>query len=307
MNGAPLPCSLRQLQYAVAVADLLSFRKAAELCHVSQPSLSAQVAQLERALEVKLFERDRRRVLVTLPGRSFLDRARVILRETEDLIEFAKSAGDPLSGSLRVGVIPTISPYLLPRLVPALRREYPRLHLQWSEGKTRTLVQELESGALDAALLALEADLHDLEREPIARDPFVLVASARDPLGAKRTPARLEELRQGSVLVLDDTHCLGDQTAAFCAGGNLRVHEFRGTSITTVAQMVAGGAGITLLPALAVPNETRSESLRVRPFAKPAPGRTIGLVWRKRSPFADAFRALAATIRRAYPKTEKLP
>jgi LysR family hydrogen peroxide-inducible transcriptional activator len=301
MNLAPHPFSLRQLQYAVAVAESLSFRQAAERCHVSQPSLSAQLAQLEAVLGVRLFERDRRRVIVTVAGRGLIERARLVLRETDDLVELARCAGDPLSGTVRIGVIPTIAPYLLPHLTPAIRAAYPRLTVLWVENKTHVLVRDLDAGALDAALLALEADIGDVERETIARDPFVLLAPSGDPLATEALPVRVSELRDVSVLVLDDEHCFGEQALAFCSSTRARPHEFRATSLTTITQMVAGGAGVTLLPELSVPIEARSRALRVRAFAKPVPGRTIGLVWRKKSPLAAAFHELAATARRAYP------
>lgn len=301
MNLSPHPFSLRQLQYAVAVANSLSFNNAADECHVSQPSLSAQIAELERVLRVKLFERDRRRVLLTAAGRDFIERARVVLREADDLVETARRCSDPLSGTLRLGVIPTISPYLLPSLSPALRSAYPRLTLLWIEDKTHALVRKLDAGTLDAALLALEADIGDVEREVIARDPFVLVALAGNPLVTKTAPAKPAELRDVSVLVLDDEHCFGRQALDFCASTKARDLEFRATSLSTIAHMVAGGAGVTLLPELSVSTEARIKDLRVRSFAEPAPGRTIGLVWRKNSPLAAALRKVAATVRRAYP------
>jgi LysR family hydrogen peroxide-inducible transcriptional activator len=181
---SPWPFTLRQLQYVVALADTLSFRAAAERCHVAQPSLSAQLAQLERALGARLFERDRRRVLLTAAGRLLVERARAVLRETADLVEAATRAGDPLNGRLQIGVIPTISPYLLPTAAPALRRAHPKLTVVWREEKTADLGRDLQAGALDAGLLALEADIGDVEREVIARDPFVLATPPRHPLGA---------------------------------------------------------------------------------------------------------------------------
>jgi LysR family transcriptional regulator, hydrogen peroxide-inducible genes activator len=293
--------SLRQLQYAVAVAGSLSFRKAAEVCHVSQPSLSAQLAQLEDALGVRLFERDRRRVLVTAAGKELVERARRVLLEADDLIAAAKRAGDPLAGTLRIGVIPTISPYLLPSATPALRTAYPRLTTVWVEDKTASLVRSLDAGVLDAALLALEAEIGDVEHEVLADDPFVLATRPGDPLGEKSMPAKPSELRQASVLLLDDGHCFRDQALAYCSSAKARELEFRATSLPTLAQMVAGGAGVTLLPQLAVPTEAQRAGLRVRTFAAPVPHRTIALVWRKRSPFAPALRKLAATIREVYP------
>lgn len=301
MNFAPHDFSLRQLQYACAVAELSSFRRAAELCHVSQPSLSAQLAQMETALGVRLFERDRRRVLMTEAGREVIARARHVLSGADDLVEVARQAGDPLGGQLRVGVIPTLSPYLLPSIAPALSSAYPRLRLRWVEDKTDVLVRDLAAGNLDAALLALEAEIGDLEQEVVATDAFVLATSLDDPLGAKTAPVEPNELSGTGVLLLDDGHCFRAQALAICSNANARELEFRATSLSTLTQMVAGGAGVTLLPELAVPTETSRAALRVRPFGAPVPHRTIALVWRKRAPFADALRQVANTVRGAYP------
>jgi LysR family hydrogen peroxide-inducible transcriptional activator len=301
VESAPHPFSLRQLQYVVAVADALSFRRAAASCHVSQPSLSAQVAALESSIGAKLFERDRRRVVPTALGREFVERARLLLRQVDDLLVTARRFRDPLEGTLRIGVIPTISPYLLPRLTPAIRAAHPGLTIQWAENKTRVLVRELAGGQIDAALLALEAEIGDVERAVVARDAFVLVAPKGDPLARKTAPVRASELRGASVLVLEDEHCFGQQALAFCSSARARDLEFRATSLSTVAQMVAAGAGVTLLPELAVPTEARLPSLRVRRFVRPAPSRTIALVWRRGSPLADGLTRLAATMREAYP------
>lgn len=300
MNLGLHPFTLRQLQYAVAVFESLSFRKAAERCHVSQPSLSAQLAQMEEALGIKLFERDRRRVLVTPAGRACIERARLILREADDLVDLARRSGDPLAGTLRIGVILTVSPYLLPRLASALRAAYPRLTVLWVEDKTAALVRSLEAGTLDAVLLALEADVGDVEREVIGPDPFVLATPKGHPLGAKATPAKTSELRDQGVLLLDDGHCFREQALALCAGARAKELEFRATSLSTLAQMVAGGAGVTLLPELAVPAEAQRAELVIRRFARPAPTRTLALVWRKRSPLAPALRQLAGTVRTIY-------
>jgi LysR family hydrogen peroxide-inducible transcriptional activator len=299
-----LPFSLRQLQYAVAVADALSFRRAAARCHVSQPSLSAQLAQLEEGLGVRLFERNRRRVLPTPAGTEIVERARLVLREAGDLLELARRSGDPLLGALRVGVIPTISPYLLPRVTAALRADYPRLTVMWVEDKTETLVASLDAGELDAALLALEAEVGDVEHEIVGKDPFVLATPPGHPLGTKRTPAKAAELADASVLLLDDGHCFREQALAVCSTANAHELEFRATSLSTLAQMVAGGAGVTLLPRLAVPTEARRAGLELRRFAEPAPSRTVALVWRRRSPLEPALRKVAATTKRAYAAPE---
>lgn len=307
MNAAPHPFTLRQLQYVVAVADQLSFRKAAERCRVSQPSLSAQLAQLEEALGVRLFERDRRRVLLTPAGAELVERARRLLVDADQLVDAAKRAADALSGTLRIGVIPTIAPYYLPFVTPAVRADYPNLTLLWTEDKTEVLIRSLESGTLDAAVVALEARVGDVEREIIARDPFVLVTASQDPLGAKRAPVSSNEVRGADVLLLDEGHCFREQALSFCEQARAHELEFRATSLPTLVQMVAGGAGVTLLPSLALSTELPRSDLRVRPFAQPAPHRTIALVWRKHSPLGPALRELGATLREAYPQTQSAP
>jgi len=302
----PHAFSLRQLQYAVAVAETLSFRKAAERCHVSQPALSAQIAQLEEALGTALFERDRRRVLITASGRELIARARAVLREADDLVESARRAKDPLMGALRIGVIPTISPYLLPRIAPVLRKTYPGLTIFWVEEKTEVLARSLSEGTLDAAIVALESELGDVDQAIIATDPFMIAAPPTSPL-ASGAPAKTSDLRDVGVLLLDDGHCFRDQALAICAEAKASELEFRATSLTTLTQMVAAGAGVTLLPSLAVPTETQRTKLVVRPFEEPAPHRTLALVWRRRSPLATAFAQLVTTIRKAYPLPEAKP
>lgn len=292
---APHAFTMRQLQYAVAVAETRSFRQAAALCGVSQPSLSAQLAQLESALGVQLFERDRRRVLPTRAGDELCARAGKLLVATDDLADAARRLADPRRATLRLGVIPTISPYLLPRVVPALRKA--ELVVRWTEEKTPALVRAVEEGALDGALLALEAELGDLERTPIARDPFVLAAPPAHPLGRSTGPVEMSALRGADVLLLDDGHCLRDQALAVCAHARAHELDFRATSLSTLAQMVAAGAGVTLLPRLALATETRQARLAIRPLADARAFRTLGLCWRRTSPVGPALGQVAATIR----------
>ncbi|HSV21410.1 MAG TPA: LysR substrate-binding domain-containing protein, partial [Xanthobacteraceae bacterium] len=299
MNFSPHAFSLRQLQYIVAVADLLSFHRAADECHVSQPSLSLQIAEVERVLAITIFERDPHRVALTAAGRDFVESARAVLHAADALAETARRCIDPFSGTLRIGVIPTISPYWLPELTPALRKAYPHLKVIWLEDKTHILVHALQSGSIDAALLALEAEIGDVEREVIAKDPFVLVAPAGNPLVAKNTPAKAAELRGATVMVLEDEHCFGKQALEFCFHGQAQNHQFRGTSLATIISMVAGGVGVTLLPTLAVRSEVRINNLRVRRFADTEAARTIGLVWRKKSSLAPALRKLATSMSQA--------
>lgn len=293
---------MRQLQYVLAVAEELSFRRAAERCHVSQPSLSAQLAQLEEVLGVRVFERDQRRVLLTAVGRDIVARAQRVLLAADDLAESARRAGDPFAGSLRVGVIPTVSPYLLPCVTPRVRAKFPRLTLVWVEEKTESLMRALHAGELDAALVALEADIGDVESEVVAIDPFVLVTSPDHPLAKSSAPATRKELRDANVLLLDEGHCFREQALDFCSTARTNELEFRATSLPTLVQMVAGGSAVTLLPVLSVPTETARSNLIVRQFAPPAPKRTIALVWRKSSPLGASLKQLAATIREAYPE-----
>jgi len=307
MKLAPHPFSLRQLQYAVAVADVRSFSEAAARCRVSQPSLSAQVAQLEEALGTRLFERDRRKVLLTTAGERILERARVVLRETDDLVDLAQRSSDPLASTVRLGVIPTLSPYLIPCIRPALRRAYPDLTLLWIEDKTEVLVAKLGAGEIDGALLALEAEIGDVEREIVGYDPFVLAAPAGHPLIVRTSPVKLAELENEDVLLLDDGHCFRDQALAVCSSAKAQELEFRATSLPTLAQMVADGTGLTLLPQLAVATEAKRARLAVRPFAEPVPGRTIALVWRRRSPLGTALQQIGRTAREAFASLEPAP
>ena len=239
MNWSPHPFTLRQLQYAVAVAELLSFRKAAERCAVSQPSLSAQLAQLEDALGVRLFERSSRRVLLTSAGEELIERARRVLLDADDLVQLSRRVGDPLSGTLRIGVIPTISPYLLPSVTPALKKAFPNLSVMWVEDKTAVLVRSVDTGAMDAALLALEADLGNLETERIAEDPFVLATPVGHELGATRQPAKVSDLRGADVLLLDEGHCFRAQALAYCSRARTHELEFRATSLPMSRSLTA--------------------------------------------------------------------
>jgi LysR family hydrogen peroxide-inducible transcriptional activator len=303
MHLPPHPFSLRQLQYAVAVAEELSFRRAAARCRVSQPSLSAQLAQLEDVLGVRLFERDRRRVLVTAAGKDIVERARRLLTDADALLDAGKRASDPFVGILRVGVIPTIAPYALPSIAPRLRKRFPELTVAWREDKTEVLAATLQAGELDAALLALEADIGDVDREIIADDAFVLATRPGDPLAKKATPIQTSELKGAEVLLLDDGHCFRDQALDVCTMARAREAEFRATSLTTLVQMVAGGSGVTLLPELAVPTEAARAGLSVRPIASSRAHRTIALVWRKRSPLAPALHEIGSVMRDAFPRT----
>lgn len=294
----PPPVTLRQLQYLVAVADVGGFRRAAEACHVSQPSLSAQIAQVEAALGVRVFERNRRQVRVSAAGRRIVAQARTVLVAASDLGELGRQLADPFTGTLRIGVIPTISPYLLPEIAPGLTRAHPRLTIAWREDHTNDLVRQLNEGTLDGAILALEADLGTLDHAELLRDPFLLATAPDHPLAAPKRRARLDDLDGLGVLLLDDGHCFRDQALRLCARVGAREAGFRATSLATLVQMASASGGVTLLPSIALPVENRRGQLVIRPFAPPGPGRTIALAWRRGSALAASFTALAASIRK---------
>jgi LysR family hydrogen peroxide-inducible transcriptional activator len=285
--------TLRQLEYAVAVADRKSFHRAARACHVSQPGLSAQIRQLEEALEVRLFERDRRGVLLTAAGAELVRRARTVLEEAQGLAEAARAFRAPLAGALKLGVIPTIAPHLLPRVLPGLRERHPGLRLELHEGLTGDLVARLRRGELDLLLVALEAPLEGLATLPLFEDPFVAAMPSGHRL-AGRKRLREDDLRGESVLLLDDGHCLRAQALTFCQGaGAKELGDFRASSLATLVEMVRGGAACTLLPALAADALGRGSDLVLVPFAPPAPFRTIGFAWRKSSGRAAEYALLA--------------
>ncbi|GAB4369672.1 MAG: LysR substrate-binding domain-containing protein [Acidobacteriota bacterium] len=293
----PLPFTLRQLQYVVAVAETGGFRRAAELCHVSQPSLSVQVAEVERSLGVQLFEREPRRIRLTPAGERVVERARRILADADELREEVREFQDPLARTLRLGVIPTIGPYLLPVLDPFLREVFEGLTLAWHEDRTSELVRAVENAELDGAIVALESDLGRLAHAEIGRDPFVLAVPPGHRLAGSSGPVAEAELAGERVLLLDDGHCFRDQALALCSKRGAVEQGFRATSLSTLVSMVAGGLGITLLPRMAVEVEDRYGTLRTRPFVEPAPSRTVVLAWRRRSALEPAFERLAEAAR----------
>lgn len=297
---APHPFTLRQLQYVRAVAELRSFRRAAEACGVSQPALSVQVAQVEELLGVVLFERSQRKVLLTPAGEVLLVRIRALLVDAGSLVDAARRASDPLAGTLRIGVIPTVAPYFLPRVAPALRVHFPRMGVVWTEEKTPVLAERLAAGTLDAMLLALEADLGEVAHAEVAHDPFVLAVPPGHRLAQGHDPVTDADLAGEGVLLLDDGHCFRTQALAYCARTEVHETAFRATSLGTLVQMVAGGAGVTFLPSCAIATEVPRAGLVVQELAVPAPYRTVVLAWRRGSPLAEALGLVAATMRIAW-------
>lgn len=294
--------SIRQLEYAVAVADELHFGRAAKASAISQPALSAQVQQLEELLGVQLFERGRRRVLLTPAGNRVIEKAREALAVLDDLVTHAVQDARPLAGPLRLGVIPTVAPYLLPPLLPSVRRAHPELRLILREDQTARLVSLLEAGELDAALLALPVEETELVEFPLLDEPFVFLAPSDHPI-AKDPRKNVDEaaLADEDVLLLEDGHCLRAQALDICRrAGAVTSGRIQATSLNTLVQMVANGLGVTLIPERAVSLEVRPGSgLVAKPFRKPAPSRSIGLAWRRGAARDAEFRLLGEALENA--------
>ena len=296
--------NLRDLRYLVALADHRHFGKAAAACFVSQPTLSTQIRKLEEELDVALVERAPRRVMLTPVGRDIAERSRRILDEVAGLKESARRTKDPQAGTVRLGLFPTLAPYLLPHVIPQVRARFPRLELLLVEEKTEVILRQLREGKLDAGVLALPLHDDSLHQEPLFDEPFLLAVPRQHPL-AKREAIRMKDLAEETLLLLEDGHCLRDQALDVCelAGAGEKT-GFRATSLETLRQMVSANVGITLLPALAVqPPVPRSENIRLVPFKSPQPHRQIAMVWRKSSAMhaflaqlADVFRALPAAL-----------
>jgi LysR family hydrogen peroxide-inducible transcriptional activator len=288
--------SLKQLRYFDAVARSGHFGKAAEHCSVTQPALSMQVQELEKSLGMQLLERGRNGVMLTQGGKEIAQRAARVLADVRDIVDFARGQGDVLSGPLRFGVIPSVAPYILPRLLPMIRGEFPDLDLHIRESQTQSLVDELLEGQLDLLLLALPVEHPDIETIRLFDDHFLLAMAASHRMSnrVKATPDLLEEDR---LLLLEEGHCMRDQALAFC---NLRrienINTFGASSLSTLVQMVANGLGMTLLPEIAVPLETRHGDIHLMRFADPEPQRVIGLAWRRSSPRKSHFVELGQMI-----------
>ena len=296
MASSPLP-SLRQLRYLVELADRLHFREAAEASFVTQSTLSAGIKELESLLGVQLVERDTRMVRITAVGEEVVARARGLLAAAADLVAVAKGAAEPLTGLLGLGAIPTIAPFVLPRLLPALRRRYPKLQLYLREDQTDRLLERLRAGQLDMALIALPYDTGELLVRELFRDEFWFVAREDDP-HAKDKAVAVKQLDPGQILLLEEGHCLRDHAIAAC-GTRLANAESRieATSLNTLIQMVEGGLGVTLLPEMSLKaGVLKGTRLIARPFAPHVPSRTVALVARRGSARGRDFELLADFI-----------
>jgi len=290
--------NLRDLRYFVALAETKHFGKAAERSYVSQPTLSAQIKKLENYLGVQLIERHPRRVTLTETGQKILPLARRILQESDEIIAIARNEHDPLSGKLKVALIPTIGPYLLPLVARKLRKQLPKLKLMLYEYQTQPLLEKLRNGEIDLGIIALPVALDGLEAAELYEENFTVAVPNGHPL-AKRSSLRLDDLSGETLLLLEDGHCLRDQALEVCSRVDVKeADEYRATSLETLRQMVAAGLGVTLLPELATRGPFGSgQGLTVKPFAKPVPTRTVGAVWRKSSSRIEAIRAVCDVIR----------
>jgi len=288
---------LKDLRYLVAVADTRHFGRAAERCCVSQPTLSAQIKKLEDYLGVQLIERQPKRAVLTDAGEQIVARARRILEASDEVVTLARSHRDPLAGQLRLGLLPTIGPYLLPQIAPAIRKALPRLALLLYEYQTAPLLDKVHAGEIDLGILALPVDLDGLEACELYEEPFEVALPAHHPLAAHAT-VRLAELQDEPLLLLEEGHCLRDQALALCSRAGMHENpDFRATSLETLRQMVATGAGVTLLPELAVRGAYgNARGVAVRPLARPVPTRRIGALWRKTTARRPAIDALCKLI-----------
>ena len=289
---------LKDLRYLVAVADQRHFGRAAERCFVSQPTLSAQLKKLEDSLGVQLIERAPNNVCLTEAGEAIVARARRILEASDEMVTLARSQRDPLAGRLRVALLPTIGPYLLPRVAPAVRKALPRLELRLYEYQTAAMLAKLHAGEIDVGILALPVEVDGLESRELYREAFMVALPEHHPLAA-RERVRLADLKGEQLLLLEEGHCLRDQALEVCSRvGVSDQQDFRATSLETLRQMVATGAGVTLLPELAGRGAYRNaRGVALRPFARPAPERHIGALWRKSSARRAAIDALCELIR----------
>lgn len=289
--------TLKQLRYFDALARQGHFGRAAEVCAISQPALSMQIREMEEVLGSELFERGARQVRLTGFGEEVLERAREILRGVEELADMARAAQGGLTGRLRIGVIPTIAPYLLPLIIPRLTEAHVGLDIHLRETVTPKLIRELEEGRLDTAIVALPVSEGFLTEVELFTEDFVLVRPGAD---AERPVPNPEKLREMRLLLLEEGHCFRDQALSFCYAGQAAPRELLdGSSLSTLVQMVGAGIGVTLIPEMAVAVETRSAHVAIARFNGAQPSRRIGMVWRRTSPLAKSLMQVAEVVRAA--------
>ena len=287
--------TLKQLRYFEALARHGHFGHAADSCAISQPALSVQIKELEQTLDMVLFERGARQVRLTAFGEEFAVRVRDILRSVDELSDMARAAHDQHLSRLRIGVIPTIAPYLLPRVIGTLTHNHPGLDLHVRETLTPKLIEELAAGQLDAAILALPISEPAFDEVALFKEDFVLVRPGADE--GKPVPSA-KKLREMRLLLLEEGHCFRDQALSFCNIRSALPREgLDGSSLATLVQMVGAGIGVTLIPEMAVKVETRSAPVSVARFDTPKPSRTVGMIWRKTNPLAGKLVEIAELVR----------
>jgi LysR family hydrogen peroxide-inducible transcriptional activator len=286
--------TLKQLRYFQALARHKHFGRAAEACSISQPALSVQIREMEESLGTALFERGARQARLTSFGEVLSDRVRDILRSVDDLGDLARAARDGMVGPLRIGVIPTVAPYLLPRIIGDLTRLHPGLDIRVRETVTPKLIRELEDGRLDTAIVALPLSEPAFTETPLFSENFVLVRPGAD--AGKPVPDR-EMLREMRLLLLEEGHCFRDQALTFCNMQAKPRELMDGSSLSTLVQMVSSGIGVTLIPEMALGVELKSADVSIARFRTPQPSRTIGMIWRRQSPLAPQLREVADTVR----------
>jgi len=289
--------NFKDLEYLIAIDEAGHFNKAAQRCFVSQPTLSGQLKKLEEELGILLVERTNRQVSMTEAGRAAANQARHILAEKRVLKEIAQRYQDPMTGELHVGLIPTVAPYLLPRIMPALKKHYPQLKLWLHEHQTHVLLDKLRNAKLDLLILALPVDTDEFSETDLFAEPFLLAAPTSEKL-SKQEQISLLELKEREMLLLEEGHCLRGQALDICfSAGVTEQQGFQATSLETLRHMVAEGMGMTLMPKLAVPVRTnKRDSIRYIPFKDPQPSRRIGLLYRKGSYRKETFHSLAELI-----------
>ena len=289
--------TLKQFRYFEALARDGHFGRAADACAISQPALSMQIKELEDTLGSELFERSARQVRLTGFGETFAVRVREILRSVDELSDFARASQNDFLSRLRIGIIPTIAPYLLPKIIGNLTHEYPALDIQIRETQTEKLIQELEEGRIDTAILALPISEPSFDEVELFEEEFVLVRNRAD---AKKPVPDSDTLREMRLLLLEEGHCFREQALSFCnIRSGLPKEGLEGSSLSTLVQMVGAGIGVTLIPEMAVDVETRSADVSISAFNAPKPSRKIGMIWRKRSSMIEQLLKVADLVKRS--------
>jgi LysR family hydrogen peroxide-inducible transcriptional activator len=287
--------TLRQMRYFDALATTRHFGRAAELVHISQPALSAQIMDMEEYLGAKLVERTRQNTILTPKGEEVLHHVRLILHQVDVLEQTARKGGGTLEGLIRIGIIPTVAPYLVPQFIPHLRRTYPDVEVELREAVTDRLMADLSTGKLDAVIAALPLEIDGIQTRPLFADRFFM-AVAENGDDVLMSPLTEHEVNVDRLLLLEEGHCLRDQALAVCSTNKRSLVNFGATSMATLLQMVSHDMGMTLIPEMAIATETSRNSIRIVPFADPQPSREIGLVWRRSNHRGKEMEALAEAI-----------